>query len=150
MIKGLLPVFIALFCSVWQYRVHPYLVMTMCSIAVVVENGILFMYHISFVHQKGSKSVFKSPSSLHSASRISVTLSGLPCFVPSDCVGEPDTLARRKFENITWVRGTQRSNVSKYVRSVSNCFLYALEACLVNLELSYKLLLYSEFVGEVW
>ena len=33
------------------------------------------------------------------------------------------------------IRGNQRPNVSKYVRSVSNGFLYALEACLVNLEL---------------
>ena len=32
-------------------------------------------------------------------------------------------------------RGTQRPNVSKYTRSVSNGFLCALEACLVNLEL---------------
>ena len=32
-------------------------------------------------------------------------------------------------------RGTQRPNVSKYARSVSNGFLCALEACLVNLEL---------------
>ena len=32
-------------------------------------------------------------------------------------------------------RGTQRPNVSKYVRIVSNGFLYALEAILVNLEL---------------
>ena len=31
-------------------------------------------------------------------------------------------------------RGTQRPNVSKYARSVSNGFLCALEACLVNLE----------------
>ena len=31
--------------------------------------------------------------------------------------------------------GTQRPNVSKYVRIVSNGFLYALEAILVNLEL---------------
>ena len=33
------------------------------------------------------------------------------------------------------IRGNQRPNVSKYVRSVSNGFLYALEAGLVNLEL---------------
>ena len=32
------------------------------------------------------------------------------------------------------IRGTQRPNVSKYARSVSEGFLYALEACLVNLE----------------
>ena len=32
-------------------------------------------------------------------------------------------------------RGTQRPNVSKYVRIVSSGFLYALEASLVNLEL---------------
>ena len=32
-------------------------------------------------------------------------------------------------------RGTQRPNVSKYDRTVSNGFLCALEACLVNLEL---------------
>ena len=31
--------------------------------------------------------------------------------------------------------GTQRPNVSKYARSVSDGFLCALEACLVNLEL---------------
>ena len=33
------------------------------------------------------------------------------------------------------LRGTQRRNVSKYARSVSNSFLRALEDCLVNLEL---------------
>ena len=33
------------------------------------------------------------------------------------------------------IRGNQRPNVSKYVRSVSNGFLYSLEAGLVNLEL---------------
>ena len=33
---------------------------------------------------------------------------------------------------------TQRTNVSKYARSVSNGFLSALEACLVNLELPLK------------
>ena len=32
-------------------------------------------------------------------------------------------------------KGTQRPNVSRYARSASNGFLYALEACLVNLEL---------------
>ena len=32
-------------------------------------------------------------------------------------------------------RGTQRPNVSKYARNVSDGFLCALEACLVNLEL---------------
>ena len=31
--------------------------------------------------------------------------------------------------------GTQRPNISKYARSVSDGVLYALEACLVNLEL---------------
>ena len=36
-------------------------------------------------------------------------------------------------------RGTQRPNVSKYVRSVSNGFLYALEACLLSSELPLKL-----------
>ena len=34
------------------------------------------------------------------------------------------------------IRGTQRPIVSKYARSVSDGFLYALEAFLVNLELS--------------
>ena len=37
--------------------------------------------------------------------------------------------------NLTFVRGTQRLNVSKYDRNVSDGFLYALEACLDNLEL---------------
>ena len=32
-------------------------------------------------------------------------------------------------------RGTQPPNVSKYTKSVSDGFLCALEACLVNLEL---------------
>ena len=36
------------------------------------------------------------------------------------------------------IRGTQRPNVSKYTRSVSDGFLYTLRACLVNLELSLK------------
>ena len=36
------------------------------------------------------------------------------------------------------IRGTQRPNVSKYTRSVSDGFLYTLGACLVNLELSLK------------
>ena len=35
-------------------------------------------------------------------------------------------------------RGTQRPNVSKYARSVSDGFHYALEACLVNLEFGPK------------
>ena len=33
-------------------------------------------------------------------------------------------------------RGTQRPNVSKYARRVSDGFFCALEACLVNLEFS--------------
>ena len=33
------------------------------------------------------------------------------------------------------IKGTQWPNFLKYERSVSNGFLYALEACLVNLEL---------------
>ena len=41
-----------------------------------------------------------------------------------------------KYEHLS--RGTQRPNVSKYTRSVSDGFLYTLEACLVNLELSLK------------
>ena len=41
---------------------------------------------------------------------------------------------------VTWnlnvnLSGTRRPNVSKYARSVSDGFLYALEAFLVNLEL---------------
>ena len=36
---------------------------------------------------------------------------------------------------ITSDRGTQRPNRPKYVRSALNGFLYALEACWVNLEL---------------
>ena len=36
-------------------------------------------------------------------------------------------------------RGTQRPNVSKYVRSVSNGFLHALEACLAGSEFPLKL-----------
>ena len=32
-------------------------------------------------------------------------------------------------------RGTQQPNICKYARSVSDGFHYALEACLVNLEL---------------
>ena len=41
-----------------------------------------------------------------------------------------------KYEHLS--RGTQRPNVSKYTRSVSDGFLYTLGACLVNLELSLK------------
>ena len=37
--------------------------------------------------------------------------------------------------NLTFVRGTQQLNVSKYDRIVSDGFLYALETCLDNLEL---------------
>ena len=36
-------------------------------------------------------------------------------------------------------RGTQRPNVSKYVRSVSDGFLHALDACLASSELPLKL-----------
>ena len=39
---------------------------------------------------------------------------------------------------ITTTRRTQRPNVSKYAKSVSNGFLLALEACLVNLGLLWK------------
>jgi len=35
-------------------------------------------------------------------------------------------------------KGTQRPNVSRYARSAWNGFLYALEACLVNLELPWN------------
>ena len=45
-------------------------------------------------------------------------------------------------------KGPQRPNVSKYVRSVSNSFLYALEACLVNL-IPLKLLIFSDVLGEL-
>ena len=44
-------------------------------------------------------------------------------------------LAFQTFKTTIYRRGTQRPNVSKYARSVSNGFLLALEACLVNLEL---------------
>ena len=40
--------------------------------------------------------------------------------------------------------------MAKYVRSVSNGFLYALEACLANLELPYKLFICSDTLGELW
>ena len=47
-------------------------------------------------------------------------------------------------------RGTQRPNVSKYVRRVSNVFLSnVLEACLVNLELPYHLFICSDVVLEL-
>ena len=39
-------------------------------------------------------------------------------------------------DRLARVRGTQLSNISKYLKSVLNGFLYALETCLVNLELS--------------
>ena len=32
---------------------------------------------------------------LHLATRMAVTLSGLPCITPFDCIGEPATLAQR-------------------------------------------------------
>ena len=44
----------------------------------------------------------------------------------------------RRIELTSEDRGTQRPNVSKYVRSVSDGLLYALEDCLVNLELPQK------------
>ena len=47
-------------------------------------------------------------------------------------------------------RGTQRPNVSKYVRIVSNGFLYALEASLVNLELPLKPFIWSDVLRELW
>ena len=50
---------------------------------------------------------------------------------PADTKGFP-----LKYEHLS--RGTQRPNVSKYTRSVSDGFLYTLEACLANLELSLK------------
>ena len=47
-------------------------------------------------------------------------------------------------------RGTQRPNVSKYVRRVSNVFFSnVLEACLVNLELPYHLFICSDVVLEL-
>ena len=54
---------------------------------------------------------------------------------PADTKGFP-----LKYEHLS--RGTQRPNVSKYTRSVSDGFLYTLEACLVNLELSLKKTIY--------
>ena len=45
---------------------------------------------------------------------------------------------------LRYVRGTQRPNVSKYARSVSNAFLLALEACLVILELPQNLFICSD------
>ena len=47
-------------------------------------------------------------------------------------------------------RGTQRPNVSKYARSDWDGFLYVLEACLVNLELPWKLFICSDVLGELW
>ena len=46
--------------------------------------------------------------------------------------------------------GTQRPNVSKYARSVSDGFPYALEACLVTLELPEKRFICSDVLGELW
>ena len=47
-------------------------------------------------------------------------------------------------------RSTQQPNVSKYARSVSNGFLCALEACLVNWELpKLKLFICSDVLGEL-
>ena len=48
------------------------------------------------------------------------------------------------------LRGTQRPNVSKYARSVSDGFPYALEACLVTLELPEKRFICSDVLGELW
>ena len=48
-----------------------------------------------------------------------------------------ETLSRRP-RVLRYVRGTQRPNVSKYTRSVSNAFLLALEACLVILQMPIK------------
>ena len=46
--------------------------------------------------------------------------------------------------------GTQGPNVSIYARGVLNSFLCALEGCLVNLELSEKLFIYLDVLGELW
>ena len=45
---------------------------------------------------------------------------------------------------------TQRPDVSKYVRSVSNGFLQAFVACLVILKLPQKLVVCSDVLGELW
>ena len=45
--------------------------------------------------------------------------------------------------------GTQRPNGSKYVRMVSKVFFFALEARLVNLELTYKLFVSSGVLAQV-
>ena len=58
----------------------------------------------------------------------------------------------KRFQKLKYLsRGTQRPNVSKYVRSVSNVFFFpnALEACLVNLELPCKLFICSDVVWEL-
>ena len=47
----------------------------------------------------------------------------------------------------------QRHSMTKYVRSISNGFLYALEACLVNLELPQNWTIYlfgCLQLGELW
>lgn len=47
--------------------------------------------------------------------------------------------------------GTQQTNVSQYVKSISNNFLYTLEAFFVNVELpGWKLLIFLNVLGELW
>ena len=57
----------------------------------------------------------------------------------------------KRFQKLKYLsRGTQRPNFSEYVRSVSNVFFSnALEACLVNLKLPYKLFICSDVVWEL-
>ena len=47
-------------------------------------------------------------------------------------------------------RRTQRPTFSKHVRSVSNSFLWAFKACLVNLELPFNLFIASDVLRELW
>ena len=72
-------------------------------------------------------------------------LVGCPCYI-----AHARLIKDNSTDEIKDIRGTQRSIVSKYARSVSDGFLYALEACLVNLELSYELFICPDVLGELW
>ena len=65
-------------------------------------------------------------------------------------VSQRDSLTAASADNGGQHRGTQRPNVSKYARSVSDGFFYALEACLVNLELPEKLFICLDVLVKLW
>ena len=75
-------------CSVCPYLVFPNLVVNMCK-----------KQHGNAISNRALKVVVLKRSlvkrqMLHLATRVAVTLSGLPCITPFDCIGEPATLAQ--------------------------------------------------------